>query len=107
MDPTIDLDTLGLTETERVIATALQEYGMIYIENTSPNENSIYLQDLEYETGKTWDGLLGSKIKLSMCRAWNHLHQVISSETSIILLQVISTQLRHIFDALEYLMLLV
>ncbi len=82
MDPTIDLDTLGLTETERVIATALQEYGMIYIENTSPNENSIYLQDLEYETGKTWDGLLGSKIKLSMFRAVEPIYPSSSSSSA-------------------------
>ena len=33
LDPTLDLDSLGLTDYEKTIAKALQEYGMILVDD--------------------------------------------------------------------------
>jgi len=71
MDPTINVDTLeGLTPTEKVIARALQEYGMIYVESTGAYNNGIYMEDLEYDSSRSWDGLLIDDRVLHVNTAW-------------------------------------
>lgn len=57
LDPTLDLDSLGLSPAAKIIARAMQEYGMIFVENCGVGCNAIYVEDL---TGKpySWSGIL-------------------------------------------------
>lgn len=50
LDPSIDIDSLGLAKGEKVIAKALQEYGMIYVENSGTFNNDIYLEELTFRS---------------------------------------------------------
>ncbi|NIR49310.1 PKD domain-containing protein, partial [candidate division KSB1 bacterium] len=54
LDPNLDLDALGLNRAGKIIARALQEYGMIFVENNGPNNNAVYAESLN---GKeiSWD----------------------------------------------------
>ena len=63
LDPSLDLDDpanfggSALTSGEKVIAKALQDYGMIYVENAGLNEKAIYLEDLEHDSSRSWNNL--------------------------------------------------
>jgi enterochelin esterase-like enzyme len=56
LDPSIDLDALSLPKGAKIIARALQEYGMIYIENTGGGSNGLALEDLTLKKEK-WEDL--------------------------------------------------
>ena len=53
-----DLDSFDLTEPERVVARALQEYGMIFVENCAVGCNSVYFESLE-DKSESWGRLGG------------------------------------------------
>lgn len=57
LDPTLNLDTLNLKPAAKIIARAMQEYGMIFAENCGVGCNAVYAEDL---TGKpySWSGIL-------------------------------------------------
>ena len=65
LDPTLDLDasTFGpsgdqsLSNGEKVVARALQKYGMIFVENNGAQEKGLYFEDLEHDTGRAWGDL--------------------------------------------------
>ena len=59
LDPTVDINSLGLNEAGRIIAKAMQEYGMIFIENQGPGNNAIYAEDLDHKP-ESWNGIIGS-----------------------------------------------
>lgn len=59
LDPTVDINSLGLNEAGKVIAKAMQEYGMIFVENAGPGNNGIYAEDLDNKP-QSWDGILVS-----------------------------------------------
>jgi hypothetical protein len=59
LDPALDIDSLGLDRTGRIIAKALQEYGMIFIENAGPGSNAIYAERLA-DKPESWNGILTS-----------------------------------------------
>lgn len=54
LDPAIDVTKLGLKPVGVVIARALQEYGMIFVENNGPGNNSVYAEDLEHDPNRSW-----------------------------------------------------
>ena len=60
LDPTLDVDDPAdwggnaLSAGEKVIVRALQEYGMIYVENSGPNNFNILLENLEFDAGRSW-----------------------------------------------------
>ena len=58
LDPSIDVDTLNLNNGAKVIARALQEYGMIFVENNGKGCNSVYLESLDHKP-ETWTGVVG------------------------------------------------
>lgn len=47
LDPTVDVDSLSLTPVGKIIARAMQEYGMIFVENNGPGETAVYAESLE------------------------------------------------------------
>jgi hypothetical protein len=59
LDPTLDLDSLNLKPAAKIIARAMQEYGMIFAINCGQGCNAVYAEDL---TGKpySWSGILSS-----------------------------------------------
>ena len=57
LDPNFDINTL--TGAQKVVAKALQEYGMIFVENCGKGCNSLYAENLEYKP-ESWQGKLGS-----------------------------------------------
>jgi len=59
LDPNVDINSLGLNRAGRVIAKAMQEYGMIFIENAGPGNNGVYAEDLDNKP-ESWDGIIGS-----------------------------------------------
>jgi len=56
LDPSIDTNALPLPKGMKVVARALQEYGMIYVENTGGGSNVLYLEDLTLKKEK-WEDL--------------------------------------------------
>ncbi len=70
LDPSIDVNSLNLSPAGKVIARALQEYGMIFVENAGPGNNAIYAEDL---TGKSqswgsWGSVFGSLAEIPLNR---------------------------------------
>lgn len=57
LDPTLDLDTLGLTPAEKTIAKALQDYGMFLVDYGATGV-SIEAINPASVTGNPYDGLL-------------------------------------------------
>jgi hypothetical protein len=59
LDPALDLDSLNLKPAAKIIARAMQEYGMIFAENCGVGCNAVYAEDL---TGKpySWSGILSA-----------------------------------------------
>ena len=58
LDPALDLDRFPLSPAGRTIARALQEYGMVDVDNA--RGNVVYAEGLFGEPDKRWDGLLTS-----------------------------------------------
>lgn len=54
--PSLDIDALPLAKGAKIVARALQEYGMIYVENTGGGSNVLYLEDLTLKKEK-WEDL--------------------------------------------------
>lgn len=59
LDPVLDLDNLNLTEYERTIARALQEYGMFLVDSGGPHGGmSLYAVDPKSVAGNPYQGIL-------------------------------------------------
>lgn len=56
LDPELDLDQFDLTEGEKVVARAIQKYGMVVVDNAGGSP--IYAEGLLGQPGKSWDGIL-------------------------------------------------
>jgi len=56
LDPAVDLDLLGLSENEKTIARAMQEYGMVLVDVA--DGATVYGEGLWGHEGLSWDGLL-------------------------------------------------
>ncbi len=56
LDPSLDLSQFNLTKEEKVIAKALQEYGMVIVDIAQGQP--IYAEGLWGHLGKSWDGKL-------------------------------------------------
>lgn len=61
LNPDLDLDSLNLNRASQIIAKALQEYGMIFVENNGVGYNSIYAENLDAKA-ETWSGILDGSI---------------------------------------------
>jgi len=61
LNPDLDLDSLNLNGASKIIAKALQEYGMIFVENNGVGYNSIYAENLDAKA-ETWSGILDGSI---------------------------------------------
>ncbi len=59
LDPTLDLDALGLTGVERTIAEAMQVYGLYLVDNGGDSGMGLYAIDPRSVAGDPYDGLLG------------------------------------------------
>jgi hypothetical protein len=53
LDPSIDINTLGLNAAGRVVAKALQEYGAIFVENAGQGSNILYAESFADKT-ESW-----------------------------------------------------
>ncbi|MCF6148081.1 MAG: hypothetical protein E3K37_05425 [Candidatus Kuenenia sp.] len=58
LDPSLDLDSLGLTPAEKTIAKALQKYGMYLVDNGGESGISIYAVDSRSVLTNPYEGLL-------------------------------------------------
>jgi hypothetical protein len=56
LDPELDLDQFDLLEGEKVVARALQKYGMVVVDNAGGSP--IYAEGLWGHPGKSWEGIL-------------------------------------------------
>jgi hypothetical protein len=56
LDPGLDLDRFGLWPGEKVVARALQEYGMVVVD--AAGGSPIYAEGLWGHPGKSWEGVL-------------------------------------------------
>ena len=56
LDPALDLGQFALSPAARVIARALQEYGMVNVDNAGGS--AIYAEGLYGDREKTWEGIL-------------------------------------------------
>ena len=61
LNPDLDLDSLNLNWASKIIARALQEYGMIFVENNGVGYNSIYAENLGAKE-ESWSGILDGSI---------------------------------------------
>lgn len=61
LDPDVDIDALGLNPASKIIAKALQEYGMVFVENCGPGCNSVYAESLD-DKEQSWQGLFDGTI---------------------------------------------
>ncbi len=63
LDPTLDINDpadwggLPLSAGQKVIAKAMQEYGIIYVENGGPRTSAVYLENVEYDDTRDWKAL--------------------------------------------------
>ena len=58
LDPSLNIDSLSLNRAGKIIAKALQEYGMIFVENCGKGCNSVYAESLD-DKPVSWTGILG------------------------------------------------
>jgi hypothetical protein len=59
LDPSVNIDALGLSPPGKVVARALQEYGMISADSAGPRDFDIYFESLDFRPDKvSWRGLL-------------------------------------------------
>lgn len=56
LDPALDLDPFGLTPEERIVAVALQRYGLVLVDVA--HGQAIYAEGLWGQSGKSWEGRL-------------------------------------------------
>ena len=61
LNPELDLDTLDLNWASKIIAKAMQEYGMIFVENNGVGYNAVYAENLEAKA-ESWDGIFDGSI---------------------------------------------
>jgi hypothetical protein len=61
LDPDLDLDTLNLNWASKIIARAMQEYGMIFVENNGVGYNSVYAESLDAKE-ESWSGIFDGTI---------------------------------------------
>ncbi|MBI4688396.1 MAG: hypothetical protein HY756_11605, partial [Nitrospirae bacterium] len=59
LDPAFNCETYSPLKGNQVICKALQEYGMIFVENTGSGI-SLYLEDLDNQPGKSWNGIVSN-----------------------------------------------
>jgi hypothetical protein len=60
LDPDVDIESLGLNRIGKIIAKAMQEYGMIFVENGGLYNNSVFAEDLEHRKDISWEsGIAG------------------------------------------------
>jgi hypothetical protein len=91
LDPSVDINTLGLNAAGRVVAKALQEYGAIFVENAGQGSNIIYAESFE-DKPESWgaDIPLIAGIPLNRFRVIEPLQpqspMVLSSPTSLTVL---------------------
>lgn len=83
LDPNLDITSLGLNWAGQIIAKALQEYGMIYVENNGGG-NKIYIESLD-DKPESWSGILDSfngKIPMSAFRVVKPVYVDESKDTT-------------------------
>ncbi|MBN1479391.1 hypothetical protein EH223_16360 [candidate division KSB1 bacterium] len=83
LDPDVDISSLGLNWAGEIIAKALQDYGMIYVENNGGG-NKIYIESLD-DKSESWSGILDSfngKIPLSAFRVVKPVYVDESKDTT-------------------------
>jgi len=56
LDPTFDLDQFDLNPTAKIMAKAMQEYGVVNVD--VGGGVGIYVENLNFHDAKSWDGLL-------------------------------------------------
>jgi chitodextrinase len=61
LDPSVDCNSLGLDNAQKIICVALQEYGMIFVENTGPWNNLVYAEQL-INKSVSWTNVFSSII---------------------------------------------
>ncbi len=92
LDPTLDVDDpadwggKALSVGEKVIAKALQEYGMIFVENSGTYNSDLFLEELTFDATRDWSdaevNILGSgKIKFRDFRLIDPLMPPFDSQT--------------------------
>lgn len=52
LDPSVNIDALGLSPTAKIIAKALQEYGMVSVMNAGPTDFDLFFEDLDFRPDK-------------------------------------------------------
>jgi len=57
LDPSWNVETSGLSAAGKIVARALQVYGMIFVENNGPGSSGVYFEDLEWHPTKKWSQL--------------------------------------------------
>jgi hypothetical protein len=59
LDPSVNIDALGLSPPGKIVARALQEYGMISADSAGTRDFDIYFENLDFRPDKaSWRGLL-------------------------------------------------
>jgi hypothetical protein len=59
LDPAVNIDTLGLSPVAKMVAKAMQEYGMISVDNAGTTDFDIYFEDVSFRPDKvSWQGIL-------------------------------------------------
>lgn len=61
LNPNLDIESLGLNRAAKIIAKALQEYGMIYVENNGKGYNSVYAECLDAKN-ESWNAIFDASI---------------------------------------------
>ena len=57
LNPSLNLDSFKLNRAGKIVAKAMQEYGIIMVINTPPRENNLYAESLDHK-GESWQGIL-------------------------------------------------
>ena len=57
LDPSVDCNAIARFEFERIVCVALQEYGMILVDNSGPGNNNIIAESLE-DKPESWQGII-------------------------------------------------
>jgi len=60
LDASVDCTSLGLNSFGVMVCVALQQYGMIFVENTSLNNNYVFMEHLDDQPSKSWSGIYKS-----------------------------------------------
>ncbi len=58
LDPSIDVNSLSLNRYGKIVAKAMQEYGMIFVVNTG-HDNLLFAENLAFDpNGRSWTGII-------------------------------------------------